>query len=87
MNKFATITSAIILSVTSLNSQAGVFGDTTKLSGPEVQVNQITPNLDLFKFEQACYGCISPSTGRPRTEYVQPHFRSNGTYVNGYWRS
>jgi hypothetical protein len=38
-------------------------------------------------FEMACYGCISETTGRPRTEYVRPHVRSNGTYVNGYWRS
>ena len=87
MNKFTTITSAIILSVASLGAQADVLGGNIKLSGPEIQVNQITPNLDLFKFEQVCYGCISPSTGRPRTQYVQPHIRSNGTYVNGYWRS
>ena len=39
------------------------------------------------KYSLACYGCISESTGRPRLEYVQPHFRSNGTYVNGYYRS
>tara|TARA_Y100001934_G_scaffold232329_1_gene281054 strand:+ start:64 stop:321 length:258 start_codon:yes stop_codon:yes gene_type:complete len=37
--------------------------------------------------EQACFGCISPSTGRPRMNFVSPHFRSNGTFVNGYWRS
>ena len=35
----------------------------------------------------ACYGCLSESTGRPRTEYVRPHYRSNGTYVDGYYRS
>ncbi len=35
----------------------------------------------------ACYGCISNETGRPRTNYVKPHYRSNGTYVSGYWRS
>ena len=37
--------------------------------------------------EISCYGCISPRTGRFRNEYVRPHFRSNGTYVNGYFRS
>ena len=37
--------------------------------------------------EQACYGCISNETGRPRTNYVSPHLRGNGTYVNGYYRS
>jgi hypothetical protein len=34
-----------------------------------------------------CYGCISSITGRPRTNYVTGYTRSNGTYVNGYWRS
>ena len=34
-----------------------------------------------------CYGCISSITGRPRTNYVSGYTRSNGTYVNGYWRS
>ena len=37
--------------------------------------------------ELACYGCISPETGRARTNYVQPLVRSNGTYVQGFWRS
>ena len=87
MNTLKLVTAAIVLSASSFGAQAAVFGDTSALSGPEIQINQITPSLDLFKFEQACYGCISPSTGRPRTEYVQPHFRSNGTFVNGYWRS
>ena len=87
MKKITLITSAIALSIASFGIQAAIYDHTSGLSGPEIQVNQITPALDLFKFEQACYGCISPSTGRPRTEYVQPHFRSNGTFVNGYWRS
>ena len=33
------------------------------------------------------YGEISPRTGRPATNHVNGYFRSNGTYVNGYWRS
>ena len=37
--------------------------------------------------EISCYGCISPRTGRPRTNYVRPHYRSNGTHVQGYYRS
>jgi hypothetical protein len=37
--------------------------------------------------ELACFGCISPSTGRFRDGFVRPHFRSNGSFVNGYWRS
>ena len=42
---------------------------------------------DNNEFILSCYGCISTETHRPRTEYVRPHVRSNGTYVNGYWRS
>ena len=54
------------------------------LKDPKILVNQPLPeNLEL----QACFGCISPSTGRFRDGYVRPHFRSNGSFVNGYWRS
>ena len=35
----------------------------------------------------SCLGCISSVTGLPRTNYVSPHYRSNGTYVDGYYRS
>ena len=51
---------------------------------PNVLVNMPTVETTVI---QACYGCISPNTGRPRTNYVRPHFRSNGTYVGGYYRS
>jgi len=37
-------------------------------------------------FINVCFGCISESTGMPRTTYVQPHFNS-GRYVGGYYRS
>lgn len=33
------------------------------------------------------YGTISTVTGLPRTYYVRPYVRSNGTYVSGYYRS
>jgi hypothetical protein len=33
------------------------------------------------------YGSISTSTGLPRTNWVNPYFRSSGTYVPGYYRS
>jgi hypothetical protein len=33
------------------------------------------------------YGQLSRYTGLPRTYYVHPYFRSNGTYVHSYWRS
>ena len=51
---------------------------------PNVLVNK--PMVTVMD-ELACLGCISPSTGRIRDGYVSPHFRSNGSFVNGYWRS
>lgn len=33
------------------------------------------------------YGEISPVTGLPRTYYVRPYFRRDGTFVRGYYRS
>jgi hypothetical protein len=34
-----------------------------------------------------CYGQTSPTTGLPRTQYVQPYVRKDGTVVGGYYRS
>ena len=51
---------------------------------PDVLVNRpVVESID----DLACLGCISPNTGRIRDGYVTPHFRSNGSFVNGYWRS
>jgi hypothetical protein len=50
-------------------------------SDPNVLVNVAAMD------ELACYGCVSPSTGRVRDGYVSPHIHSNGSYINGYWRS
>lgn len=33
------------------------------------------------------YGEISPNTGRPKTVYVRPYTRSDGTWVQGHYRS
>lgn len=35
----------------------------------------------------SCYGDISPTTGQPRTEYVQGYTRRDGRYVGSYYRS
>jgi hypothetical protein len=35
----------------------------------------------------SCYGDISEGTGRPKTVPVQGYYRSDGTYVRGYYRS
>jgi len=51
------------------------------------QNKELTNNPVMINDELACFGCISPDTGRIRDGYVQPHFRSNGSFVNGYWRS
>ena len=70
---------------------------TASVSAAPVLDTDFTPNKEILIYmpdetpagikELACYGCLSTETGRPRTNYVQPHFRGNGTYVQGYWRS
>lgn len=35
----------------------------------------------------SCYGDISSATGLPKTVYVPGYYKSNGTYVHGYYRS
>jgi hypothetical protein len=39
------------------------------------------------KSSNNCYYCTSPISGLPKTNYVNGYFRSDGTYVSGYWRS
>jgi hypothetical protein len=51
------------------------------------QENVLINNPNTGSYQSACWGCISPSTGRFRDGYVTPHFRSNGSFVSGYWRS
>jgi hypothetical protein len=60
--------------------------------------NRIDENIDVanqkinFKYSSilpsvAYYGEISGSTGRPKTNYVNGYYKSNGTYVDSYYRS
>ena len=35
----------------------------------------------------SCYGDTSPVTGQPKTTYVRPYDRKDGTHVGGYYRS
>lgn len=51
--------------------------------GNDILINRVDTSNG---FINACFGCISGSTGMPRTTYVQPHFNS-GRYVEGYYRS
>lgn len=91
MTKFMkTLTFAAIVFSTLSHSQA--FSPNNKLNNLdsyEILINKPeAPEGDHKSIVQfACYGCISNETGRPRTNYVKPHYRSNGTYVSGYWRS
>ena len=73
---------ALITATTAYSVSASPF--TGIENDPNVLVNKpVVQQTD----EVACYGCISPNTGRIRNNYVSPHYRSNGTFVNGYWRS
>ncbi|WP_457595955.1 hypothetical protein [Hydrogenimonas sp.] len=58
-------------------------------AGSEFQIQKVDPVERLNGVEHIAlnYGEISPRTGRPATNYVHGYMRSNGTYVNGYWRS
>ena len=76
------VAAAIALMSATANVSASPFSSIE--SNPNVLVNKPTVKAMV---ELACYGCISPSTGRIRNNYVRPHFRSNGAFVNGYWRS
>ena len=67
-----------------LSENNGPKDSTLQYTDPNVLVNKpIVAVMD----ELACYGCISPSTGRIRDGYVTPHFRSNGSFVGGYYRT
>jgi len=70
---------------------------TANVSAAPVLATGFTPNKEILVYmpdetsagfkELACFGCSSTVTGLPRTNYVRPHVRSNGTYVQPYWRS
>jgi hypothetical protein len=47
----------------------------------------IVPTYRVPSYGLSDYGRISTVTGLPRTHWVNPYFRSNGTYVHGYYRS
>ena len=70
-----------------------VISSATVVSASPSSFNSINPDILVNKpvvaemDELACMGCISPNTGRIRDGYVAPHIRSNGAFVNGYWRS
>ena len=56
---------------------------------PPVTVNPVDWSSVLPDYYDpgGTYGEISPTTGLPRTYYVRPYVRRDGTYVSGYYRS
>ena len=52
-----------------------------------VDTNHHSNKTEVRELIALGFGEISPRTGRPATNYVHGYYRSNGTYVNGYWRS
>ena len=80
--KNALIAAAIFLVSTAASVSANPFSPIE--NDPNILINNLViEDADEF----ACYGCISPKTGRIRDGYVRPHVRSNGRYVSGYYRS
>ena len=63
------------------SNNSGVFG------APSADVLIYNPTVRNPTYSPICYGCTSSITGLPRTEYVRPHYRSNGAFVGGYYRS
>jgi hypothetical protein len=60
---------------------SGAFGSTHS----DALINNPTTRNPAYS--PICFGCTSSITGLPRTEFVRPHTRSNGTHVDGYYRS
>lgn len=79
----AGLAATAILTAMASSASATPMGSTFDVE----QENVLTNNPTVTNDELACYGCISPSTGGFRNNYVTPHFRSNGSFVSGYWRS
>ena len=80
--KITLIAAAIALISATASVSASPFA--TIENDPNVLVNN--PTIKVLD-EMACFGCISPNTGRIRDGYVRPYTKRNGTSVRGYWRS
>ena len=88
--KIAAISGIVIASLSSANSSVNDEHSASRFEALNLDVlieNPVFDANDNHEFKLSCYGCLSTETYRPRTEYVRPHVRSNGTYVDGYWRS
>jgi len=72
-------------------SVAATTGQLQGSAGPKHQQSDATvpshPAYPQCAENGSCYGDISPLTGLPKTILVHGYFRSDGTYVRGYYRS
>ena len=75
---------AVLISISSAALAGSMDGP--RFGTPDVMINKPIQAAEK-SFELTCYGCISPNTGRSRNNFVRPHYRNNGTFVDGYWRS
>ena len=78
----------IFLAATSPVSAGAMFNPfnglgNSGLSNMEREYLINNPEKSPSLYSPVCFGCFSSTTGLPRTEYVRPHFGSNGTYVDG----
>ena len=85
MKKLIIAATVAFISATSAASASPLAPVGHSFIEPDVLINM--PNTIANGDEMACWGCISNETGRIRNNYVTPHFRSDGSFVNGYWRS
>ena len=95
--KLKTLLTALIV-LTALNiseAEAGAYqnwmnygktNDNMVVNPSEFKDNMLIKLPEFPELQMSCFGCISPNTGRPRTNYVRPHF-NNGRFVGGYYRS
>ena len=79
---------AAVLAITTAAASLSAHAGPIQVMDPGFQSQNLiySPNAEA-QLDPVCYGCTSSVTGLPRTEYVRPHVRSNGTSVQGYYRS
>ena len=85
MKKLIIAATVAFISATSAASASPLAPVGHSFIEPDVLINM--PNTIASGDEMACWGCFSTNTGRIRSNYVRPHVRSNGSFVNGYWKS
>ena len=85
MKKLIIAATVAFISATSAASASPLTPVGHSFIEPDVLINM--PSTIAGGDALACWGCFSTNTGRIRSNYVQPHFRSNGAFVNSYWKS